>query len=710
MFLDMKKLIILFTLLIFFGCSEDDSTNEEPQTQDPNATIADNVVVILEDNSELISSESELSTGIYKFQFTQSVPEIEVNDVIVGDEGLGFIRRVSSVDINDNTITVQTTQGTMEDVFGNVSFGLSTNLSGLNRMSAPVSERVNYEYFADGVSRNSNSFEYSFNDVSIFETANVNFKISQGSLTYNPDFMFDFDYSFFSIDRFEFGTGDSQFNGDATFALTINNGISIPIQEKTLYENSKSFVTLVSGVPVVTTVFFKLKAKFEISAENSFTYSKRVQSINTISLGAVYENGSWSPAGNIDSDFIQHPIDLDNNYNTLTETVALVPEVTIAFNGINGPFIEPSISGNFAINASNISDDWDAFLNAKSEIKFGASIGVLGIDLVNLTLASYDIFELPIWNAPDNVEIDETTNNQTGNQGEQLAEPIRVRVLDNSGIFYLKDVPVYFNVTSGSGTISSETVMTDDNGYAEVNWTLGDSAEPQTVEATVKKADGSNIPNTPKVFNATVDDSTITLNGDLDFGNIQINTTATRTLSITNNSASESVLVSSINLPNGFSTDWTEGTINPSTTQNILITFSPTETQTYSGTLVVNNNSDSINNSLPIQGNGIFECSGTEYSYCYGDNDDTVLTYTGYGVYFNSGSVEDPYDEIIVYDGPNTSSLVLYSGTFNNGDLTGLFLQGNSGNITVTFDADGSISCQSGNTCCASGINFTICD
>ena len=38
--------------------------------------------------------------------------------------------------------------------------------------------------------------------------------------------------------------------------------------------------------------------------------------------------------------------------------------------------------------------------------------------------------------------------------------------------------------------------MTDDEGYAETNWTLGSNADPQSVEVKVKKADGSYIEST----------------------------------------------------------------------------------------------------------------------------------------------------------------------------------------------------------------------
>ncbi|RED42618.1 hypothetical protein DFQ10_10825 [Winogradskyella eximia] len=508
----MKKIVILFSLILIFGCSSDDSKSEEVQEQDPNAIIADNVVVILEENSELMSTESEILNGTYVIQFSESIPEIEINDVIVGDEGLGFLRKVTSISVVNNVVEMQTVQANMEDVFGNTNINFSTSLSSFNRSSSGESlQRNNYERFAQGVSRNQNSFIFDFTNVVINSDPSANLTITDGALNFNPTYFFDLDYSFFSLDRFQFGTENTEFTAEATLNLNATGSATIPVTEYTLYENSNTFVRFVGSVPVVVTVFLKLKAKSEFEVGGTLSLSKKLEHNTTFSLGATYENSNWSPIAELNAGFIDHPIDLGGSYFNLTDKISIVPEVIIAFYGINGPLIEPALSGNLGINVG-VNQDWDASLNASIDLNLGASIGILGENLLALPYDSYNIYTQPIWNAPDTIEVI-SGNNQTGNQDEQLNQPLKVRVWDNSGLFYLKDVPVYFEVTSGNGTTSNQTVPTDPNGFAEVFWTLGDNTQPQIVQATVKKADGSNIESIA-TFNANLEGNQVDLSGN----------------------------------------------------------------------------------------------------------------------------------------------------------------------------------------------------
>src|SRR5688572_6014391 len=85
---------------------------------------------------------------------------------------------------------------------------------------------------------------------------------------------------------------------------------------------------------------------------------------------------------------------------------------------------------------------------------------------------------------PARVEV-ASGSGQQGTAGQTLAQPVRVRVVDDRG----RPVPgqsVNFVVTGGGGTVSVGTVTTDDDGYAATQWTLGTVAgAAQTLEARV---------------------------------------------------------------------------------------------------------------------------------------------------------------------------------------------------------------------------------
>ena len=96
--------------------------------------------------------------------------------------------------------------------------------------------------------------------------------------------------------------------------------------------------------------------------------------------------------------------------------------------------------------------------------------------------------------------------------------------------------------------------------------------------------------------------SAMKLIGDLNFGNINIGETAVRTFVIENLSLNDKISVSNIELPDGYTANWTNGQIEPSAYQEVEISFSPTENKAYKGTILVNNDLDQNNNSIEVTG------------------------------------------------------------------------------------------------------------
>ncbi len=95
---------------------------------------------------------------------------------------------------------------------------------------------------------------------------------------------------------------------------------------------------------------------------------------------------------------------------------------------------------------------------------------------------------------------------------------------------------------------------------------------------------------------------TIRLMGDLNFGEVQVGHSASRTMTIFNN-GNLTLTVNSISYPPGFSGAWS-GTIEGNSSHTVPVTFLPTEEKTYSGNVVVNSNATSGTNTLPVSGTG----------------------------------------------------------------------------------------------------------
>ncbi len=75
-------------------------------------------------------------------------------------------------------------------------------------------------------------------------------------------------------------------------------------------------------------------------------------------------------------------------------------------------------------------------------------------------------------------------NDQTGRPGEQLRDPLVVRLVDEAGNG-IPDRAVAWVVATGDGSAAPETSVTDADGFAETEWTLGPSNGPNTLNAVV---------------------------------------------------------------------------------------------------------------------------------------------------------------------------------------------------------------------------------
>jgi len=92
-------------------------------------------------------------------------------------------------------------------------------------------------------------------------------------------------------------------------------------------------------------------------------------------------------------------------------------------------------------------------------------------------------------------------DNQTGEKNKALDNPLVVKIKDKDGNGIENSI-VEFNITKGNGSLSSTSVQTNNNGNAQVSWTLGDDVDNQSVEVIVKKGDGTSIDGSPVIFNA----------------------------------------------------------------------------------------------------------------------------------------------------------------------------------------------------------------
>jgi len=85
--------------------------------------------------------------------------------------------------------------------------------------------------------------------------------------------------------------------------------------------------------------------------------------------------------------------------------------------------------------------------------------------------------------------------------------------------------------------------------------------------------------------------------------------------------------------------------------------------------------------------------------YCYGNSDTTGFNFISSEgsplfLIFNSGTIESCCDNITIYDGPDATFPVLFTGN-NGGDLTGVSATSTGDMLFLQVDSDSSVSCES---------------
>jgi MBG domain/Domain of unknown function (DUF4214)/MBG domain (YGX type)/Abnormal spindle-like microcephaly-assoc'd, ASPM-SPD-2-Hydin/Immunoglobulin domain len=101
-----------------------------------------------------------------------------------------------------------------------------------------------------------------------------------------------------------------------------------------------------------------------------------------------------------------------------------------------------------------------------------------------------------------------------------------------------------------------------------------------------------------------VSTAVISLTGNLNYGNLTVDSTKQLSFSIVNSGTSV-LRVSSITYPSGFSGDWPGGTISPNSSQSVTVTFSPTAITPYSGSISVHSDATSGSGIISVSGTGI---------------------------------------------------------------------------------------------------------
>lgn len=380
--------IVLLGLTTSCG-SDSGSPTDPPLGHEP--VISDAAVVVDSTVLVLLSDSLERASGTYRFRVIGSpAPTIEPGKVIVGAQGPGFLRRVSSVSTSGDEITVITTPASLTDVVERGSFQTTVQMTepagspgSLQDGSADVQYGpLQADYLASGVSVSAAGLSLSDTDL-CKELLNGNcpdwlkLTIPSGSIGFEPGLDIDG-----SIDDGEIKT----FHTIATGALSLDLSVRAEATkeftasgDKKLAEVSKRFVAWIGSFPVVGKVTMSYTVGYSATAKLKTTYETGATVTTQVDAGARYAaatgwEGVWDTSLQTQPKTTEWTAQADGEVRIFVR-----PHLEVVFYEVVGPYIdvEPWLKGEAHVGTQQC----ELKVSAGIDSKIGMKIEILDFSL-----------------------------------------------------------------------------------------------------------------------------------------------------------------------------------------------------------------------------------------------------------------------------------------------------------------------------------------
>ena len=407
-----RRILRSLTFSVLLGltasCSSDSGGPLGP-SQPLEPIIKDAAVVVDSTVLTLLSDSLERSTGTYRFRVIGNpAPILEPGNVIVGAQGPGFLRRVTSVSTSGDEITLVTTQAALTDVVERGSFHTTV------QMTAPTggpgslqdgSADVRYgplqaDFLANGVSFSAAGLSLSNTDL-CKELLSGNcpdwlkLTIPSGSIGFEPGVDIDG-----SIDDGEIKT----FHTIATGALSLDLSVRAEATkefttsgDKKLAEVSKRFVAWVGGVPIVGKVTMSYTVGYSANAKLKTTYETGAGVTTQVDAGAKYAaatgwEGVWETDVQTQQKSTEWTAQADGEVR-----IFIRPELKIIFYEVVGPFInvEPWLKGEAHVGTQQCELKMSAGIDSKIGIKVDILDGLIPDYAEDFPGTPLSIFDYP---------------------------------------------------------------------------------------------------------------------------------------------------------------------------------------------------------------------------------------------------------------------------------------------------------------------------
>ncbi|MEQ9403297.1 MAG: hypothetical protein RIM99_06930 [Cyclobacteriaceae bacterium] len=429
--------------------------------QSDSVTVYDNVEVI-SDDVHLVSTDEQFESGTFVFESDQDLG-LQVGDIIVGSQNSGYLRKVESVDINGNQVSLSTSQGTITDLFQNTQIDLD-----FEDLIENTGGRTNGE----------TTFREEFVDLKLLEENESSMTVN-GYVELDANYKLKLDVQEGVLQSISFNTTGTTLDLNLLTSIVVGDKVDVADREVEIFSTSKDFATV--SPPVFGTVDFSIKAVISSSFDASITANSTTRDKVQIDFEALYSNGGWTNSFNSQELISEGNTDISGAINISNE-IRLIPEIDIKLYGVVGPFFIPEVFATLDLGVTSPSLDWDAFTEVGYGGKFGLEAEIFGTDILRLE-ATIPEERLKVWEAPYSLEIADG-NNQTFATNTR-SDTLRVNVLDNLGNL-VTGVPVHYEIIAGDGFLDDNKVFSNSAGTSKVTYTAGSQLGSGSVKTLIK--------------------------------------------------------------------------------------------------------------------------------------------------------------------------------------------------------------------------------
>jgi uncharacterized protein (TIGR02145 family) len=349
----------------------------------------DNVVLVDTVNTQLLSDSTQLSQGIYRYDWNESSSFFQVGDILIGSDGYGYLRKVTNAFQDANEWVANTEQATLEDAIEYIDLADSLQILLNGPDKAIVNGKlipIKNSYFHPGISFDSKMNLMSLQDVDLISTNYFSAKILEGSLDFNPILHRALKISGFppSLDYFKFSAGGMmEFNMDMEFKATAPYNESEDI--RIFYLEIPVFNIGIIPVVAYTAIYIG----YEIDLDITGTTLLNLDSQAGLEVGVEYDNGFNS----IYEKTLNFDADLD--WGATADVGAKIfvrPEFGMKIVGFASGYlnVEPYLRADAGVTYPNY--DWHVGMYAGLDANIGCNVGILGFDLLDYdyTFANFE--------------------------------------------------------------------------------------------------------------------------------------------------------------------------------------------------------------------------------------------------------------------------------------------------------------------------------